>query len=279
MGRALSFQPYRGPENFTGFAGTGGTQFARVTEDAAASLSALALAFPSEFNRAIRNLGYVVRGEIKRAMIAGGPGGTKWPALSLMHVYRRLDLLKAAGVNAETGKWEHGSRFALKSRVGGTVYTRRRNGQVVSRFSNGQSIPNAFARWGKGLRRGGLRGQPFGARMTNTIRYKHYPQQMRVRVGTLSPSTSRYLMAVQGGLRGSRGIFQFSGSQPITPDMRRAFWAAGVPLRKDKTTLQQPQRPLVEPVYRALEPQIPKLIEARVRFLLQKSTGQYRRAA
>lgn len=278
MARGLSFQPYRGPENFSGFSGTGGATFFRVSQDAAASLSALALAFPAEFNRAIRNLGYVVRGEIKRAMIAGGPGGSKWPALSLMHVYRRLDLLKAAGVNPQTGKWEHGSRFALKSRVGNTVYTRRRNGQVVSRFSNGQSIPNAFARWGKDLRRGGLRNQPFGARMQNTIRYKHYPQQMRVRIGALSPSTSRYLMAVQGGLRGSRGIFQFSGSQPITPDMRRAFWAAGVPLRKGKTTLEQPKRPLVEPVVRALEPQIPKLIEARIRFLLQNS-GQYKRAA
>ena len=47
--------------------------------------------------------------------------------------------------------------------------------------------------------------------------------------------------------------------------MRRAFWAAGVPLGKDTTTLEQPERPLVEPVYRQRMPEVERLMLERIR--------------
>ena len=53
--------------------------------------------------------------------------------------------------------------------------------------------------------------------------------------------------------------------------MRRAFWAAGVPLAKGKTMLNQPERLLVSPVYKAFEPKIKGIIEEKVLYIIERN--------
>ena len=103
-----------------------------------------------------------------------------------------------------------------------------------------------------------------GGRLVNAMRYKMMNAK-RVDVGAVTSSAARFLEAVQAGRRGTDTRFQYTGRQPITPAMRRAFWAAGVPLGKDKTTLEQPERPLVGPIYRQKMPEVERLMLERIR--------------
>lgn len=120
-------------------------------------------------------------------------------------------------------------------------------------------------RWRGRTRDGSLRGRAaMGGRLVNAMRYKMMNAK-RVDVGAVTPSAARFLEAVQAGKRGTDNRFQYTGSQPVTPAMRRAFWAAGVPLGKDKTSLEQPERPLVEPVYRQCMPEVERLMLERIR--------------
>lgn len=54
----------------------------------------------------------------------------------------------------------------------------------------------------------------------------------------------------------------------MTPAMRRAFWAAGVPLAKDTRELKQEPRPLVAPVYRAFSPRLEAIIVGKIQACL-----------
>ena len=120
-------------------------------------------------------------------------------------------------------------------------------------------------RWRGRTRDGSLRGRAaMGGRLVNAMRYKMMNAK-RVDVGAVTPSAAPFLEAVQAGKRGTDNRFQYTGSQPVTPAMRRAFWAAGVPLGKDKTSLEQPERPLVEPVYRQCMPEVERLMLERIR--------------
>lgn len=246
-----AFASYKGPENLTPI--TGGSTLFRIDGEAQAYLDDLANRFPNEFSRALRNIGAVIRQDLATALRSGaGPKGVQWAGLSRMHIYRRMDQLKAGYADALTGRWTHGKRFKLK---------RRKRGAGI----DGQPIPDAFNRWGRNMRRGQLRAHnPMGGRLSNAMRYIWDREAMRVQIGAVTQSAAAHLRAVQGGLRGSKGIFQFAGSQPITKSMRRAFWAAGVALKKGKTMLEQPQRPLISPVYQQRAPQLQDMIEQRI---------------
>ena len=236
---------YAGPEEFTGFGESGGTLF-KVTKNAAPELYALATQFPAAFSSALKTVGFFVRGEMKSALRKGGPKGVEWPELSRMHVYRRMDLLKAGKVNKVTGEWAHGRRFRLKSKLGHQRITGKER---------------MMERWqGRGILR---RSSAMGGRLVNAVRYKMMTPG-RGDIGALNASTAQFLAAVQGGRRGSRGVFQFTGSQPVTPAMRRAMWAAGIPLSKDKKTIEQPERPLVAPVFNAVTPEIERLMIGKI---------------
>lgn len=245
---------------FAAFGGAAGdSTLFRIDDEAHAYLARLADTFPKEFARAMRHLGFRIQQEMKRAIRQESSApGTRWQPLSRMHVARRMDQLKAGYADAETGRWTHGKRWGLK---------RRRRGAGENRHS----MPDAMNRWRGSIsfRRG---PSSMGGRLQNALRYRYFDDQQRVQIGALTRSAGVFLSAVQGGLRGSRGVFQFDGSQPVTPSMRRAFWAAGVPLAADKRSIEQPERQLVGPVYRAVEPQIGPIIEQRILDILQGRT-------
>ena len=245
-----SFKPYAGPESFTAFKGDG-TLF-KISESAAPELHALAKRFPEAFSKALKSLGWFIRGEMKTALVKGGPAGAQWPELSKMHIYRRLDLLKAGQADALTGAWTHGRRFRLKKRLEGKTATGKE--RMMDRWQ------------GRGITRG---RSAMGGRLTNAIRYKTTGSG-RVDIGALSPSAAMFLDAVQSGKRGSRGAFQFTGEQPVTPAMRRAFWAAGVPLAKETTVIKQDERPLVDPVFRTVTPEIERYMVGKITAALAK---------
>lgn len=235
---------YDGPEDFTSFGDSGGTLF-KISRNAAPEIYALAQKFPQAFTSALKSLGWFIRGELKGALVKGGPKGVQWPELSKMHIYRRMDLLKA-GVKDAAGRWQNGKRFRLKTRLG------------HQRISGKERM---MERWrGRGILR---RSAAMGGRLVNAVRYKMITPG-RVDIGALNASTAQFLAAVQGGKRGSRGAFQFTGSQPVTPAMRRAMWAAGTPLSKDKKTIEQPERPLVAPVFNMVTPEIERLMIGKI---------------
>lgn len=271
-------------EGFFDF-GDQGTFF-RVTESAAPELMALAEKFPRAFSRALKSLGYMLRGRLKDAMVKGGPSGVRWPELSRMHLYRRMDLLRAGKMD-NAGQWAHGKRFALKRR-GRVDYAlpERERGKLAARgaysfwrgrrrfltYTRGgrlrtaQSIPNAFARWqGRGILRG---AEAFGGNLQRAIRYKMV-NAMRVDIGAVSASAAVFLAAVQAGRRGTKGAFEFARTQPVTPKMRRAFWAAGIPLAKSTHELRQEPRPLVAPVYQQVSPRLEAYLVGKIREYLE----------
>ena len=234
MGRAYKAS-YAGPERFTAFGGT----FCKIERSAAPELYALAQAFPKEFSRALRFAGNLLRAELKAALRGSGGLRASWPELSRMHRYRRMDMLKAG--TWSRGRWHHGRRFQLKRRVG---------------FKPVSGRERLMERWRGRTRDGSLRGRAaMGGRLVNAMRYKMMNAK-RVDVGAVTSSAARFLEAVQAGRRGTDTRFQYMG---------RAFWAAGVPLGKDKTTLEQPERPLVGPIYRQKMPEVERLMLERIR--------------
>ena len=74
------------------------------------------------------------------------------------------------------------------------------------------------------------------------MRYKKVHTRQGVIIGATRATSEAYLTAVQEGAE----LMHSSGSQPITPKMRRMFFMAGIKLRGDR--IRRPKRPLIEPV-------------------------------
>jgi|GEM_PF-1047318 len=227
-------------------------QLVRIDDGATPYLQHLAREFPREFNRALPRGGFYMMNEIKRALRAGGPAGMKWPEVSRMREYRRMEMLDSRSMRAQ-------SRLRLKK------LSKKRQRAIRA----GTDRDNMLLRW-KVPAGGRNSGTPFGGRMAGAVRYEHYADSMRVVVGFINSSAAELAAAVQAGRRGRRGVFQFDGRQPVTPAMRRAFWAAGVPLSKNTTMLEQPERPLIDPVFRAALPGMLRIIEERVALLVSR---------
>lgn len=205
--------------------------FSRWKNPPRPELYALAQRFPEAFSPGVEKRRQRPAPGIADGLVKGRPDGTRWPDLSRMHVYRRMDMLRAGQVN-NAGAWVHGKRFDLKKRVGGTTFQlsdkerdrigaagsfsffrgkRRGTSYTRSGRLRGQSIPNAFNRWqGRGITRG---QNPMGGRLWNALRYQMV-NKARVDVGAVTPSAAAHLAAVQAGRRGSKGAFQFAGTQP-----------------------------------------------------------------
>ena len=84
--------------------------------------------------------------------------------------------------------------------------------------------------------------------------------------GWLSKSAARYGAKLQAGFE-----------TPITPTMRRMFFAAGVGLVKTGS-ITTPARPLMSPVFQQIQDQIPGRIESKIADYLRR-LGQNLRAA
>lgn len=204
--------------------------FSRWKNPPRPELYALAQRFPEAFSRALKSVGNALRLELRTALSKGGRMA-RAGRTSRMHVYRRMDMLRAGQVN-NAGAWVHGKRFDLKKRVGGTTFQlsdkerdrigaagsfsffrgkRRGTSYTRSGRLRGQSIPNAFNRWqGRGITRG---QNPMGGRLWNALRYQMV-NKARVDVGAVTPSAAAHLAAVQAGRRGSKAPSSSPGRNP-----------------------------------------------------------------
>lgn len=209
----------------------------------------------------------MIRQELKLALMNGGSSiGQHWQELSLMHIYRRLDLLKQGrfgswrpGSAGKTDKGRHRrTRLTLKSRLG----HKRQSGQE-----------NMMNRWPGGRQGRNLRNRnPMGGKLIGSIRYRVRKDVLQI--GAINPSSARSLQAVQTGARGSSVHRpELTGDQPVTPKMRRLFWMAGIPLKKETTRLRQPERPLIYPAFRKLEPKFLPYIEEHIKKYLSQPAG------
>ena len=238
----------------------GSMNLCRVEDQAQGQMEWLAKHFPDEFGRALRHVGWRYKNAISNAIFAGGSPAESNPKLSLMRQYRRMDLMRR--VNSLAGTSRDFSKLTLKR-----VTKKHKRAIKAGRAENKKH----FHRWKVWGRRS--REHAFQGRLANTVRYKFHPHTQVVRIGFLSASASRYAEAVQAGRRGDDGSFSFTRRQPVTDKMRRAFWAAGVPLSKDTTYIEQPERPIVQPVYEQLAPELPQIVEDRIYTTIAKSKG------
>lgn len=218
----------------SGFADPRGT-LVRIDDAAAPALARLARMFPAAFGRALGHLGSLIRGLIREAMEQGGPEGRAWPERARMTRLNRMGVLKSGRAAKTLDRWVRSKRLQLS---------------VFDPEAGGRPSRNAFGRLG------------------GAVRYRLEKAKLQVQIGWLNASAARYGRAVAIGGRGTRGVFQYRGRQPVTPQMRKAFWAAGVPLAADTRFIGQEERPLIKPVFDQVAPRIRPLIEQRVAFYL-----------
>ena len=235
----------------------GAMNLCRVEDEAQGQMEWLAKNFPNEFGRALRHVGWRYKNAISTAIIAGGHPADTNPKISLMRQYRRMEMLRAAAGGHTTAQ----AKLGLK----------RKTKKQKRAEQRGADKQRHFTRWKMWGRKG--REHAFQGRLANTVRYKYHSQTQVVRIGFLTASASRYAEAVQAGRRGEDGSFLFTRRQPVTDTMRKAFWAAGVPLSKSTQYIEQPERPIVQPVYAAMNPQLPKIVEDRIYHIIAKSKG------
>lgn len=220
-------------------------------------LQELTASFPREFPRALLHASWVLRDEIRRAMRNGVTPDGQLDTISKMHMYRRMDLLKM-GMGSDDG-WKNGARFRLKKKLG---YNRVKGSERL------------MDRWRGDARKGNIRSSfPMQGKLIRTIKTK-VKGNLTFVVGAQNPVAMRWLEAAQAGRRGSRGVFQYLGQQSITPAMRRAFWAAGIPLKKGKTHIEQPERSVLAPVHRVFAQKLPDLMRNRIEDILNGNTGK-----
>lgn len=199
-----------------------------LDDEGAKVLDHLARDFPVELRRALKGVGFQLRRKIQANIRAGGPPGKKWQRTSRIHRYQRLELLKG------------GKSVSLK-KIG-----RKREAFYAGK---GQYAPDAMTRWKGGPKRSEFPMQ----KMVGGIRYRMESGGNGVLIGGLNPSMDRYLRSVQVGgiMEGQSKYPSKTGTQTITPAMRRLFFAAGIPLKKGRRSLSMPPRPLIRPVFEA----------------------------
>lgn len=228
---------FSGIRNFASFTGTRGVSFT-VVSDASVDLQQMAEEYPEFMTRALRHLAYRVKMELDTAVRSGGVAGEKWPERSRMHIYRRMDNMRR----------RNDAGLRLK--------------QAGKKRTKDMPIPDAFNRWRMdgGSRKMRARGAMQG-RLQQGIRFQQ-SGGMRFDVGALNPRVAQLL-----------GIAQEGRATQITAKMRKAFWAAGVPLSKNKTSIKQPARDLVNAVYEKMEPYFEDIIMTRMESYIAGESG------
>ncbi|WP_430735521.1 hypothetical protein [Halodesulfovibrio aestuarii] len=242
----------------------GSAALCRVEDEAQGQMEWLAKNFPKEFGRALRHVGWIYRQEITAAVRSGGVTiGNRWERVSLMRQYRRMEQARTAGLMADGGvSTKAYDRLDLK-RVSKKQRRLEAKGAAFKR--------SMFNRW-KVPRSGLGATTPFG-RLGQAVRYKYYQETQAVRIGFLTPSAAKFAQAVQAGERFGPTPGIYRKRQRVTDKMRRAFWAAGVPLSKNTTVLEQPERPIIQPVFDRMNPELPDIVEQRIYKIIAKSKG------
>lgn len=186
------------------------------------------------FEKALRGVGYELHQMAKKGISTQGR--------SVGYVWVRKKSLKR-----RERYW-----YFAKGANGGEMRTGKPLSEIRSRYKSGKSLET---------------GQLFGG-VRPALRYEQ--EGLKVTMGAASKSAAAYFAAVQGGLRGDKYLFQYRNNQPVTPKMRRLFFALGIPLSKEKRTLQQAKRPLIYPVYRKAFPHFGEMIVKRMQHELDR---------
>jgi hypothetical protein len=216
----------------------------RLEDETGPYLEFLKRSFPREMRRALRSLGFWMRGEMRAAIWSGGSSiGESWPERADATRSRRLTLLKAGKYSERRGRWTRSKKLNLV---------------------RGERLDLSTGRKGRPLG-----PEPFGNKLAAAVRYKLQPEFDRVQIGFLSPLAIRFAEAVQEGRRGARRNMTYTETQPMGENMRRMFWAAGIPLARGRRTLRQEKRPLVEPLFRRRQAEINRRLSARVEAYLR----------
>ena len=200
-----------------------------IKEDASDALHRLADRFPEAIDDALRRLGGHTRKRIQAAMFAGSENEFGWPGLSEMREYRAFHRFK----KGETPRNSYRGRRKKNPATGQWF-----SPGLIQRTKSRKNYPDLYGK------------------LSPAIRFFKPRNKQQVSIGALTFWSSRFLSAVQEGKRGSKGAFQYAGIQRVTPAMRRALWAAGFPLSADTTVIGQEPRPLIEPVFKSMEPRI-----------------------
>lgn len=262
--------------NFTSLAG--GTNFFIITEDAAPELQKLAQKYPQYLNRAMRHVSWRISRAMKTAITSlNFPGTAIWPDRSEPHMYRRLDMLFSDGYGSlkkASPRSKYGSVLTLKQKTNSGRIKRsvvawararrkgapyllgpdRRRSRSGRLYDEKQSIPDARIRWqAPNGRRAGLRAQrAMSGYIYSNLVYNEIAQGIWA-IGALTPRIAKAVAEVQQGK-----------NTYISPAMRRAFWAAGVPVGKGTSMIDMPSRPLVGPVFRLFAPHLSTILINRI---------------
>lgn len=106
---------------------------------------------------------------------------------------------------------------------------------------------------------------PLG-KLGRAIGYQYREDEGAVYVGWLSASAAALGYKLQNGFTGR-----------VSPKMRRFFFHRGLGMAKN-ATIDIPPRPTIDPMFKQLEPQIPKYLEGKLWEYLQNGKG-YQRSA
>lgn len=195
--------------------------------------------FPREFKRALRNVAWRMRSGIGTILATGSFEGQRLEPRADMTWQRSVDRLKA-GKATKRGTWSRYREFEKLSL--------KRRFALASRST-----------------------QHFG-RIARAVQTKAEFDGRKISVGFLLPRVSRWGFALQKGQRGTEFRFQFDGDQPITPAMRRMFFALGMPIPRAKTHFTQPERRALAIVFNTLAPRIPEWVRQRIQDIMDGKT-------
>jgi hypothetical protein len=215
--------------NFTAF--QGGVEVYRITQSAGPELRELAQKFPKAIENALFMLGGHVRKRMRRAIDEGGTNTEKWLHLSDMRLYRRMERLKRG--EFPRNAYKKFNREGLHARS--------------------KDKRSGFGLFGKAAR---------------ALAFRMVKRESKIEIGALSPSAEHFISAVQEGRRGSKGAFQFTGIQSVTPAMRRALWAAGFPISMKTKVIGQEARPLIPPVFKEMSPEFEQYLIGKTKEFL-----------
>lgn len=235
----------------------GGGTLVRIEDQAGPFLAAWARTFPKEFPRALRSLGYWLKGEYQRAMRSGGRSvGQRWGQRSLVAQYKPFDRLRR-------------SQFKKRRKSEAT----HEAGSLTAALGSASPLTRKGTRMGReaGFGSGKLQGR-------GGVAYRFDKNRLSLSVGFLNSSAS-YARMLQGGLLGEKKAWPFHGRQPVTDAMRKMFWAAGVPIAKDTKFIEAEPKPLVKPLFQLKRGEMLRRMELRlhayVRGLSAKAATQY----
>ena len=203
-----------------------------LDDDAQKYLDSLARSFPKEMQRTVQGVGFQMRRVLQKYMRKESVPGKKWKQLSRLQTQ----------IRAMQGRTSYSLKQALLK-------------DKDFRFK-GKTTP------GKALKK-----------LVPPMRYVMEKSGYGVLIGGVHPGVDKYVRAVQLGgiLRGNSNMPTSGGPQTITPKMRRLFYAAGIFFKKGKTTINQPQRTLIRPVFEAHQNHIYRYVMLSVKNYVEKT--------